>query len=377
MIKEIKNNPGLRVTLVGAASNILLAIVKFLAGYFGHSKALIADAVHSLSDLFTDLVAGFSHQIGRQPRDEGHPYGHGRAETIGAALIGAAIIAAAVGIAYDIWVFIQSGSSLRPEWFSALGALFSIFVNEWLYHYTRKVGVAINSPTIIANAWHHRTDALSSIAAFVGVLGAVAGYPVMDSFAGIVVAVMVGKVGYDILRGGLRDLMDSALDEEHIGKIKTIIKGIPDVVGLHELRARRLGGKILIDVHILVLHDALVSEGHNIAEKVRRELIAKIDNVEEVLVHVDPEADTELERIYPVSRKELMNRILPLIESTGGALEFSKMQVDYYQGRTQVEVIVRIGTTGRMENIKETVEELEKKIEALAAVDGATVYLNF
>lgn len=377
MIKKIINTPGLRVTLVGAVWNILLSIVKFLAGYLGNSKALIADSIHSFSDLFTDLVTGLSHQIGRQPRDEGHPYGHGRAETIGASVIGVAIIAVAVGIVYDIGVFIQSGSELIPDWFTPLAALFSIFVNEWLYHYTRKVGIKINSPSIIANAWHHRTDALSSIAAFAGVLGAVAGYPVMDSLAGIVVAVMVGKVGYDILKGGMRDLMDSALDEEQIEEIKTIIKGIPDVAGLHELRARKLGGETLIDVHILVAHDVLVSEGHNIAEKVRRELIAKIDDVEEVLVHVDPEADIELERIYPVSRNELMDMILPLIESADGAFEFSKMRVDYYQGRTRVEVCVRAGGAGGTENIKETVGELERKIAALEGVDGAKVYLEF
>ena len=212
-------SPGVKATLVGALANLLLSVVKFIGGILGNSTALIADAVHSLSDLLTDAIVLATHKIGQMPADSNHPYGHGRAETIGATIVGVVIILAGIWIAYDVSQVIASGSQLVPTWLAAGAAFISILVNEGIFHYTRNVGEKINSPAIIANAWHHRSDAISSVAALIGILGAHFGYTIMDPLAGGVVALMILKVGYGILTDGLRDLMDTGLSEDQTGEI--------------------------------------------------------------------------------------------------------------------------------------------------------------
>jgi len=160
-----KMNPGVKATLVGAAANLSLCVVKFIGGIMGNSTAMVADAIHSVSDLLTDAIVLFTHRIGQKPKDEDHPYGHGRAETLGTTAVGFFIIAAGIGLAYEAWGIIQSGSTQIPKTLAAGTALISIDINEWLFRYTRKIGEKSNSPTLVANAWHHRSDAISSIAA--------------------------------------------------------------------------------------------------------------------------------------------------------------------------------------------------------------------
>ena len=184
----------------------------------------------------------------------------------------------------------------------------SIVVNEILFRYTRSVGEETKSPSLVANAWHHRSDAISSVAALVGIGGAMAGYPIMDPIAAIIVSVMIVKVGYNIAFSGLSDLMDTALSEEETRRIETMINGLPGVIQTHNLRTRRIGGDVLMDVHILVDHEASVTEGHHIAEGVRRELIRAMDNVQDVLVHVDTEDDAAFESIYWANRTIWRNR---------------------------------------------------------------------
>ncbi|NIP99437.1 MAG: cation diffusion facilitator family transporter, partial [Nitrospinaceae bacterium] len=184
-------SPGIKATVIGAAGNLFLAVIKFIGGVWGHSTALVADAIHSLSDLLTDFVVLTTHQIGKKPADEDHPYGHGRAESLGAVAVGGAIIGAGLWIGYEVWQVIESGVRLTPSFLAAAGAATSVLTKEGLYWYTRIIGERERSPAVIANAWHHRSDALSSIAALIGILGALFGYPLMDPLAGGVVALMV------------------------------------------------------------------------------------------------------------------------------------------------------------------------------------------
>ena len=273
MLNNLKNNPGVRIIVIGALANLLLAAIKIAGGIVGRSTAMVADGIHSLSDLLTDVVVLFTHKIGQLPADENHPYGHGRAETIGATLVGAVIIAAGFGLAYESWAIINAGKFQTPLIPAVVAAVASIATKEILFRYTRTVGEETNSPSLVANAWHHRSDAISSFAALVGIGGAMAGYPIMDPIAAIVVSVLIVKVGYDIAFKGLRDLMDTALNETETRRIETMINNLPGVIQTHNLRTRRIGGEVLMDVHILVDHEASVTEGHHIAENVRRELI--------------------------------------------------------------------------------------------------------
>ncbi|MFQ5673362.1 MAG: cation diffusion facilitator family transporter [Nitrospinales bacterium] len=372
----LANNEGTKVTLQGVGVNILLAAGKFVGGVLGKSTALIADSIHSLSDLLTDVVVLFSHQIGRMPRDEGHPYGHGRAETIGAVIISSSIILVALGLAYEVWDIIASGKMTTPEWPAAMAAALSILAKETLFHYSRKVGEKIHSPAIVANAWHHRSDAVSSIACLIGVLGAMQGYPILDPLAGGAVALMIGKMGIDLFIKAMRDLMDSALDKEQTERIKQIIASTPGVRGSHDLRTRRIGGEILIDVHILVAPEISVTEGHDISENVRHKLKQAFTDAQDVLVHVDAEDDMEKEAPYLMTREELEVLTAPIIASTQGIERSTQIRVHYLDGQNIVEIFVRVNENKTLDEIKKILTDLKTRLEALDRIDGAKVYLD-
>ena len=291
-------SPGIQAILVGTISNLLLSLFKFAGGILGNSVALVADAIHSLSDLVTDLIVLFTHRIGKIPQDEDHPYGHGRAETIGATVIGVLIIVTGAGVIHEILEAMGRNSKYTPGFLAATAAALSILINEWLFHYSRRVGEETQSPSLVANAWHHRTDAISSVAALIGIAGTWQGYPFMDPLAGVIVGCMIVKVGIDITRKGMRDLMDTALNDEHTQKIHTVLRDIPEVLHFHDLRSRVIGGEFLIDVHILVDPEMTVTEGHRTAETAKRNLIKAIPDIQDVMVHVDGEQDSEVEPIY-------------------------------------------------------------------------------
>jgi len=369
-------SPGVKATLVGALANLLLSLVKFIGGIVGNSTALVADAVHSLSDLLTDAIVLATHKIGQMPADSNHPYGHGRAETIGATIVGVVIILAGIWIAYDVSQVIASGSQLVPTWLAAGAAFFSILVNEGIFHYTRNVGEKINSPAIVANAWHHRSDAISSIAALTGILGAHFGYPIMDPLAGGVVALMILKVGYGILTDGLRDLMDTGLSEDQTREIQKIIDGIPEVKKFHDLRTRTLGGEIFMDVHILVDTDLTVTEGHAAAERVRRSLINAFDKVQDVMVHVDGEEDHKLLQIYSATRADLKKIVDPMIKDAGLAVKRTRMRVHHLQGTTLIEIYLQADPDKSIRELNPLLEDLKERLKSTPEIDDVRIFLD-
>jgi len=367
---------GIRAIVVGMIANILMSLFKFAGGILGNSVALVADAIHSLSDLVTDIIVLFTHRIGKIPQDKDHPYGHGRAETIGATVIGLLIIMTGIGVAYETWETIAENNGQAPGLLAASAALLSILINEGLFHYTRRVGEATKSPSLIANAWHHRTDAISSIAALIGIIGAWQGFAFMDPLAGAVVGCMIVKVGIDITRQGVRDLMDTALSDEHTKKIHAILSEIPEVLHFHDLRSRVMGGEFLIDVHILVDPEMTVTEGHRIAETARRNLINSMHNIQDVLVHVDGEHDAEVEAIYPVTRKELMEIAQPLILELAGNISQPEIRVHHIKGKNMVDVFIKINSNQSMEDSRTLVANLKSKLETAPQIDRARVFLD-
>jgi cation diffusion facilitator family transporter len=368
--------PGIKAIIIGAVANLLLSIFKFAGGILGNSVALVADAIHSLSDLVTDVIVLFTHRIGQMPQDEDHPYGHGRAETIGAAVIGLIIIATGIGVIHETWQSINEGSEKIPGLLAATAAVISIIINEGLFHYTRRVGEATQSPSLIANAWHHRSDAISSIAALIGIIGAGQGFPFMDPLAGAIVGGMIVKVGIDITRQGVRDLMDTALSEEHTQKIHAILKEIPEVLHFHDLRSRVIGGEFLIDVHILVDPEMTVTEGHRVAEIARRNLIKAFDNIQDVLVHVDGESDADVEAIYPITRKELIEIARPLISELEGDILHPEIRVHHIKGKNILDVFIKIGPKQNMEDSRDLVANIKSKLETAPQIDQARVFLD-
>ncbi len=281
-----------RITYWGVGVNLFLAIIKTVGGVVGQSQALLADGIHSFSDLASDAMVLIAVKHAGEEADEDHPYGHARYETLATVALGFILIGVAVGIAYDAMLRLEDPSEIStPALFTLIIAAISIFSNEGLYHATKAVAQKIRSPMLHANAWHHRSDAVSSIVVFIGIGATYVGYPLLDAIAAIIVALMIGKIGWDLSRQSMQELVDTALEPEIIENIKLTILGIDDVRHLHMLRSRRMGHNALVDVHIQVSPKLSVSEGHHIAEMVEKQVKEKFEEINDVTVHIDPEDD--------------------------------------------------------------------------------------
>jgi cation diffusion facilitator family transporter len=284
---------GRAVTLLGIFINAFLILLKFFAGIFGGSQALIADAVHSVSDLFTDAVVLLGIKIGSKPPDEEHHFGHARIETLASAIVGLALIATGLYLGIEASFNIYGHTEYHPTELALIGAGVSIAMKEALYHYTVLIGRRIKSQLILANAWHHRSDALSSVAVLLGVTGAFIepSWHILDAFAALIVSFFVIKVGLDILRKTLREFTDTAPRPEIIEKLMQLSRAVEGVMDAHDLRVRTSGGFYQAEIHIVVNGQLTVVEGHRIAKTVERCLAEEMDELNRVIVHVDPFAE--------------------------------------------------------------------------------------
>lgn len=300
-----------KVTLIGAIVNAFLGFIKLIGGYLFHSHALVADGVHSFSDLFTDVMVLFASKYGSLDADDTHPYGHQRIETAATLLLSLLLILAGIGIAWDSIDELITSSVTMPGWLSLPVICLSIFANETLFHYTRHVGNRINSQLIITNAWHHRSDAASSIVVLIGLVGSLYGFVYLDAIAAIIVGVMIIKMGWNYAWNSVKELVDTAVEPELLAQIEKVIQNIDGVQKIHQLRSRFMGSDVLIDVHILVSPKISVSEGHYIAQHVHNALVDQIPSVKDVIVHVDPEDDEiSSPSLHLPSRKVIQEQLL-------------------------------------------------------------------
>lgn len=300
-----------KVTIIGAACNAFLGLIKLIGGYLFHSHALIADGVHSFSDLITDVMVLFASKFGSLDADESHPYGHQRIETAATLFLSLLLCLAGFGIAWDSIEELLYATSTVPNWLSLPVICSSILLNEILFHYTKHVGNKINSQLIIANAWHHRSDAASSLVVFVGLIGSLAGFVYLDAVAAVIVGFMIIKMGLDYGWNSVKELVDTAVSPELLAQIEQVIQNIHGVQKIHQLRTRSMGSDVLIDVHILVSPQISVSEGHYIAQHVHQALVQQIASVKDVIVHVDPEDDEiSSPSLHLPSRKVIQEQLL-------------------------------------------------------------------
>ena len=281
---------GRNATLLGLFVNAFLILLKFFAGIIGGSQALIADAVHSVSDLFTDAVVLFGIKIGRKPPDKEHHFGHARIETLASAVVGLALIGTAVYIGIEAALNIHRHTESHPTGIALIGAGVSIALKEALYRYTVLIGQRIKSQLIVANAWRHRSDALSSVAVLLGVAGTLINpaWHILDACAALIVSFFIVKVGLDILRKTLREFTDTAPRPEIIEKLMQLSRTVEGVMDAHDLRVRTSGGFYQAEIHIVVDGQLTVVEGHRIAKTVEHCLAAEMDELDRVIVHVDP-----------------------------------------------------------------------------------------
>ncbi len=283
-----------QVTLWGVFINLVLSVAKLAGGFFGQSQALIADGLHSLSDLASDAMVFVAAKHASEDADEEHPYGHARFETIATVALAVLLVIVGLGIAYDAIISLVTDEPIeKPDLFTLWIAAFSIISNEGLYHYTKLVGTRIRSNLLLANAWHHRSDAVSSIVVLVGIAGTQFNMSKLDAYAAIIVAIMIARIGFKLGYDSVQELVDASLEPELVQKIRQNILSHEDVRELHMLRTRRLGHHAHVDVHILVGPKLSVSEGHHISETVEKSLKDSFDEINDVTVHIDPEDDEQ------------------------------------------------------------------------------------
>lgn len=290
-MSEHDTKSGINVTLTGMFINIALVVFKLWVGIVGKSQALVADGVHSLSDLFSDLIVILGIRWGRKAPDEDHPFGHRRIETISGLIIGVILILVGVGIIYDAIFEIARDNFHSPSIYVIYVAAGSILSKEILFWYTRSIGRKIKSTVIMANAWHHRTDALSSVAVLIGVLFAYINpkFYLADTIAAIIVSIFIMQVGVSLIWSALKEVVDTAPDKEILLEIEQHAENIQGVIQAHDIRARYSGALILVEIHIVVDPNLTVREGHGIAKQVELCLLNEVEGVEKVIVHVDPE----------------------------------------------------------------------------------------
>lgn len=284
-----------KVTLVGSAGNMGLFAFKLIAGILGHSSAMVADAVHSLSDFITDVIVLVFVSISAKPQDESHDYGHGKFETIATFFIGLALVAAATGIILagilSLVEWFQGAQLEAPSMLALWAALLSIVVKEILFHYTAHCGKRLNSQAMIANAWHHRSDALSSIAAAIGIGCAILlgdRWTVMDPVASVIVGFVLMNVAIKLLRTSINELTESSLNADVEREIEEIITSFPGICEPHNLRTRHIGNRIAIETHIRMDGDISLRDAHSRATMVEQKLKERFGSDTHVTIHMEP-----------------------------------------------------------------------------------------
>lgn len=296
------------ISFLGALVNTLLGISKVVVGTLAHSHALFADGIHSFADLLTDALVIFAARWGGQVADEDHPYGHGRIETVAAVVMAVLLTFVGIVLILNAVDAFSAPTHEVPTSLAVIMAVLAILVKEGLFHYTRYIAVKVHSDLLKASAWHHRSDAASSGVVLLGVIAS-SWFSVdyIDSFAAVVVGMLIIKMGWDIGWRGLQELIDTAVDTKTLAKLEETITQVPGVMELHDLRTRYVANKIFLDVHILVNEKMSVSEGHFISERVHHALYEAFPLLEDVVVHVDPE-DDHLTPIWNLSHDILPDR---------------------------------------------------------------------
>jgi cation diffusion facilitator family transporter len=330
------------VTVVGGVVDLLLGVAKVVVGMSAGSQALVADGVHSFSDLATDFLVLFAAKHAHREADDEHPYGHGRIETVATVILGVSLVVVAIGISYDaLRRLLEPGLLLQPGPLALVVALVSVASKEAIYQYTARAAKRLRSKMLLANAWHSRSDAISSIVVVIGVVGTMAGFPYLDALAAVAVALMIAKIGWDLLWKSLQELIDTALGPEEVEEIRNNIMQVNGVRACHMLRTRHSGSDVLADVHILVDPALSVSEGHQIGEAVRHRLIETNEDITDVTVHIDPEDDELASSCDHLPlRNEVLRRLGEQWQDIELGTEIEKVVLHYLDGRVSVDVFL-------------------------------------
>ena len=363
---EARNKQTRTVAIVGAVTNLILSFVKIIVGYIGHSQALIVDGIHSLSDLLSDALVLFAAHHANQAPDAEHPYGHGRFETAATLALGILLVLVALGIGWDTVERLLSQEVMEtPTQLALYAAVFSILANEGLYWYTLLVAKKIHSKMLEANAWHHRSDAVSSIVVLAGIAGTQLGVANLDTVAALIVSVMIAKIGWSLGWQALEELVDKSLDEDEVEKVGNVIDSVDGVRSVHMLRTRKSGHKSAADVHVLVDPLLSVSEGHMIAVAVEDQLKKNIEHLSDVTVHIDPEDDEESPPCEGLPLRSEVQEILQNIweESDHCISENTEIKLHYLSGKIDIDLLLPLSCFKTIEEAQRVRSALNENIQ--------------
>ncbi len=330
-----------RVTIIGMVLDAFLGVIKVIGGTLFNSQALLVDGIHSFTDVVSDWVVLAVMRLSRKEPDADHPYGHQRIETLGTLLLGSILIAVGAALAWENVLRLLAGQELKvPGWPVLVAAAISVVGKEWIYRYTRRVGIRIRSDLIIANAWHSRTDAFSSVVVLVSTVGAMLGFVWLDVVAAVVIALIIIHIGWKFTWDSVKELVDTGLSEDDTNMLRAIAMDTDGVRNIHELRSRRMGHDILLDVHLVVRPEISVSEGHQIGMKVVAGMREAMGNIKDINFHIDAENDEK----YPhptepdlPSREEIRDQIS---QALGDLPPHSKLRLHYLKNRVHLEIFV-------------------------------------
>jgi cation diffusion facilitator family transporter len=331
------------VTLTGALVNSLLAISQISAGVLGHSQALLADGIHTLSDLASDFIILIAVGKAAIDADDNHPYGHGRIETLASVLLGGLLLLVGLGIGYKGILSIANPSSTNPEVMTVGFALLAIVSKEGLYRYTSIMARKIHSNLLESNAWHHRSDALSSLVVLIGISAQLLGLPHMDALAATVVALMISVMGVKLTLKAINELIDTALDPELIEQITNHIARTDCVKGLHTLRSRSMGGLGYVDAEILVDPRLTVSEAHYIAFDLEQTIKNSFSSIVDIQIHVDPLKESDHDAVSNLPhRPEVTDELHRRLQSNLYFTQILSIRLHYLEDRIEVEIILPV-----------------------------------
>ena len=296
--KEQDRDPqklAMHVSSVSIAVNVVLSLFKLLAGIIAHSGAMISDAIHSASDVISTVVVMIGVHLSRKQSDKEHQYGHERLECVSSIVLAGLLLVTGIGIGFSGVEKIIAGTSgedlMTPGRLALIAAVISLVVKEWMFWYTRAAAKKINSGALMADAWHHRSDALSSVGAFVGILGARLGYPILDPIASVVICLFIAKAAVDIFQDAINKMVDRSCDEKTENEIRQVVAKVPGVERVDRIKTRLFGSKIYVDIEIAVDGEMLLKDAHAIAEEAHRQVERSFADVKHCMVHVNPSSE--------------------------------------------------------------------------------------
>lgn len=363
-----------RATLVGAAVNLPMALGKILAGYFGHSQALIADGVHSLSDLVSDALVLIALRVGAKQADIDHPYGHARIETAAVAGVALFLLLAAAGIAYAAVRSIGDPALLaHPGWLALWVAFASLAIKEGLYWYTIGIAKRTGSALLRANAWHHRSDALSSIVTVIAIVGSMLGVRYMDALGALLIAVMLTWIGVKYAWRSFAELVDTGLDPARLEVVREHIASVPGVRHMRRLRTRTMGGSdAYADVGVLVDPYMSLTEAHRVSEAISKSLIAQVEEISDICVHIEPDGHADAPAAFELPlREQIVPRLRQACAGLTGCADIQRITLHYLDDAIEAEVLLPlqyVDEAGQAERIKSAYAQAGESVPGIRAL---------